>query len=80
MNICTTCREDFVSVAAFDAHRVGEHDYTFKEGLDFDPPRYDGRRCLGTDELEQSGFKRDGRGRWQKPTEREAQLLARVTL
>ena len=52
MNLCTSCKTDFGSVTAFDAHRVGVHEYTFNEGLYMDPPREDGRRCLGEDELE----------------------------
>jgi hypothetical protein len=69
MNFCTTCGLDFASVAAFDAHRVGKHAYTFSEGLRMDPPREDGRRCLDPDEMKRAGWKRDGRGRWVDPKE-----------
>lgn len=52
MNLCTSCKLDFGSVSAFDAHRVGRHEYLYREGLDFDPPVYDGRRCLDEEEIE----------------------------
>lgn len=71
MNQCGACNLDFGSVDAFDAHRVGKHEYLFREGLEFDPPVYDGRRCLGLDELETMTDKRgskifalSGRGTW----------------
>jgi hypothetical protein len=46
------CGENFGSVAAFDAHRVGVHEYTYSEGLQMNPPREDGRRCLSASEIE----------------------------
>lgn len=71
MNLCGSCRLDFGSVAAFDAHRIGRHEYTFKEGLYLDPPREDGRRCLDEEEIaaavDASGaslFVRNGHGKW----------------
>ncbi len=64
MNLCTVCGEDFGSVSAFDKHRVGTFDYTFTQGLDMDPPRENGRRCLGVDEFEAKGFVRNARGTW----------------
>jgi hypothetical protein len=42
---------DFGSVAAFDRHRVGTHEYTFIEGLYMEPERLDGRRCLDESEI-----------------------------
>ena len=51
-NYCTACGTDFGSVAAFDSHRVGVHDYTYSEGLLLKPPREDGRRCLSAREIE----------------------------
>lgn len=48
MNLCRGCGEDFGSVGAFDAHRVGVFDYTFEQGLALDPPVENGRRCLST--------------------------------
>ena len=69
MNLCRSCGEDFASVEAFDAHRVGRHAYTFAAGLWLDPPREDGRRCLGTEELDGSGWTVDTRGRWVHPRE-----------
>jgi hypothetical protein len=57
LNLCkkgngTGCGEEFGSVAAFDAHRVGTHEYTYSEGLQMKPPREDGRRCLSVREIE----------------------------
>lgn len=80
MNLCATCKEDFGTVASFDAHRIGVHDYTFAEGLNFDPPRENGRRCLDTDEMESAGFQRDRWGRWNQPKALEPKLLERVVL
>lgn len=48
---------------AFDRHRVGAHAFTFTEGLDLDPPREDGRRCLDEAEMFERGM--DPRGRWR---------------
>ncbi len=67
LNQCGACGEDFTSVAGFDMHRVGTFDYTFSQGLDMDPPREDGRRCLGSDEIQAKGFERDEHGRWWNP-------------
>ena len=64
MNLCRACGEDFGSVKAFDAHRVGVHAYTYTEGLSRDPPRTDGRRCLSIDEMEAAQFVRNACGRW----------------
>lgn len=67
MNICTECGEDFVTVAAFDEHRTGVHDYGFKEGLEKNPPVEDGRRCFGVDELKAFGWTRRDNGLWSYP-------------
>lgn len=61
MNLCTVCGEDFGSVGAFEAHRVGAHMYTFSA------EHPDGRRCLTTEELLRNGWRRDGSGRWRRP-------------
>ena len=58
MNLCTTCGLDFTSVAAFDAHRTGDH------GLDW-PEHEKGRRCRDEDELQEAGLEPDDRGRWR---------------
>jgi hypothetical protein len=77
VNYCRSCREDFSSIANFDRHRVGKHEYTYWEGLKFDPPVEDGRRCLRTQELVGRGFRRDKYGRWSDPTRTpEARLRA----
>ena len=64
MNLCSVCRCDFASVAAFDRHRTGRHAYLYREGLEMDPPRHDGRRCLDGDEMQAAGLMLDRRGRW----------------
>ena len=61
--------EDFVSVRVFDRHRTGEPGYTFAEGLTKEPPREDGRRCLGAAEMRERGLGLDDRGRWYDPVE-----------
>jgi len=60
VNYCRECNQDFGSVSAFDAHRVGKHAYTVKEADD-------GRRCLDTAELTELGWRRDKNGRWRTP-------------
>jgi hypothetical protein len=80
VNVCPTCGLDFHSVATFDEHRVGTHDYTFEEGVRRDPPVYDGRRCLHVSEMEEAGFSRDRWGRWQLPAALEPHLVERVNL
>lgn len=80
MNFCTACAQDFASLGAFDEHRVGEHDYTFDEGAQMDPPRFDGRRCLHLHELEEAGWRRDRWGRWRLPVALEPHLIERVAL
>lgn len=69
MNECASCLLDFGSVAAFDRHRTGLHEFTFKEGLAMG--REDGRRCLDEKEiaslLDDDGlpvFARNSSGRW----------------
>ena len=67
MNVCGACGLDFGSVKAFDAHRVGVHEYTFEQGMAMIPPRHNGRRCLTEDEIatsEQPRFARNAYGRW----------------
>jgi hypothetical protein len=76
MNICRACNEDFGSVSAFDAHRVGVHVYTVAEGFAMDSPRDDGRRCMDADELEQAGWHRDSHGRWRRPIRDAGALLS----
>jgi hypothetical protein len=77
-NLCRSCGLDFVSEGGFDKHRVGEHDYTYSEGLGFDPPVEDGRRCLDMRELESLGWQRDRHGRWHPGVREHA--LERVAL
>lgn len=66
-NQCGACHEDFSSLELFDRHRVGVHDYTFKEGLDMNPPREDGRRCLDPTEMAERGWRLNDRQLWFDP-------------
>ena len=68
MNLCRRCKQDFGSVTAFDAHRVGKHEYVY------DLEHEDGRRCLAVDELLDSGWARDQHGRWRTPRSHDARL------
>ena len=61
MNLCSACRRDFASVAAFDKHRTGVHAY------DFSLERPDGRRCMSEEEMLEAGMELDRKGRWSIP-------------
>ena len=52
-------------MASFDRHRVGSHAYTYGEGLSFDVPREDGRRCLDSAEMLERGMEVDPQERWR---------------
>lgn len=67
LNFCRACKTDFRSLGAFDAHRVGKNSYTFSQGLKFEPPVEDGRRCLSKSELLKAGWNKDDKGRWRMP-------------
>lgn len=64
MNECGSCGNDFASLRAFDAHRVGKHAYSYSEGVRSEPLREDGRRCLGPSELRHVGMGLDAQDRW----------------
>jgi len=64
LNLCRSCGCGFASVSAFDRHRVGVYVYTHAQGLELDPPREDGRRCLDAGEMLEAGMAPDVRGRW----------------
>jgi hypothetical protein len=68
-NGCRSCRQDFASISLFDAHRAGNHDFTYSEGVKMEPMREDGRRCLDADEMRAKGWTLDARGRWCNPKE-----------
>ena len=63
-NYCCSCGRDFASISAFDKHRTGTHQYTWREGLELDPPREDGRRCLDITEMHEADMALDSSGRW----------------
>jgi hypothetical protein len=44
--------------------RCGKHTYTYREGLELEPAREDGRRCMDSDEILAAGMALDGWGRW----------------
>ena len=67
VNLCRACDQDFGGLELFDRHRVGVHEYTFKEGLAMVPPREDGRRCLDVEEMTGLGWRLNARGRWVDP-------------
>ncbi len=71
MNLCVACGHDFASVRAFDRHRTGVHEYTLSEGLRFEPPVEDGRRCMDAREMSAAGLVLDGRGRWTVSADRD---------
>lgn len=60
MNQCGACRQDFSSLALFDAHRVGRHNLNY-------PEHENGRRCLYLWELEELGWAKNAQGRWTDP-------------
>lgn len=63
MNLRRSCSTDFSSVAAFDRHGTGTHEYTSLEGVQLG--REDGRRCMDDDEMMGVGMELDSRGRWR---------------
>ena len=67
MNLCRSCGHDFASVQAFDAHRIGKHAYTYREGLRLDPSREDDRRCRTPSEMLTAGWETNRWGRWVHP-------------
>jgi len=64
LTLCRSCSCDFASVSAFDRHRIGVYVYTHARGLELNPPREDGRRCLDAGEMLEAGMAPDVRGRW----------------
>ena len=70
MNLCRSCRKDFGSVSAFDAHRVGKHSHDWSE------EKPDGRRCLDGEEMAK-GWHQDNNGRWRQDVSYEAILRMR---
>lgn len=71
-NGCTGCGQDLTSTSLFDAHRTGSYVYSLAEGLELEPPREDGRRCLDSGEMRGKGWAQDDRGRWIDPVRVQA--------
>jgi hypothetical protein len=72
VNLCTTCGEDFGSVEAFDAHRVGSYPQRgpseYEGSVEYWTPDK-GRRCLTVAEMESGSFQgrqfvHNARKRW----------------
>lgn len=61
--LCGNCTEGFVSVEAFEAHRVGPHSEEFAPGR-YWPNR--ARRCLTSEEMSLSGWESTATG-WRHP-------------
>ena len=78
---CGACGEDFSGDGMFDRHRVGVHAYSYSEGARMEPPREDGRRCLGVEEMRARGWRLNERGQWLDPVEaaRGRMALARTS-
>jgi hypothetical protein len=57
LSLCCSCGRDFSGDRMFDQHRVGNHEYSFEDGLRLEPPREDGRRCLDADEMREKGWR-----------------------
>ena len=71
MNLCRSCNQDFGSVRAFDAHRLGRHGYLYSK------EQPDGRRCLTIEEMPVKGFVRNAAGRWSLSESLEAARVVR---
>jgi hypothetical protein len=72
MNLCHSCRLDFGSINAFDAHRVGEHGPgDFNGELEDWTPEL-GRRCLTIDEMLPGAFVKNAFGRLSLAEDLEA--------
>ena len=56
-SFCTSCGKDFAGDSYFDKHRTGKHQYSYSEGLKFDPPVEDGRRCMTEEEMNEIGLR-----------------------
>lgn len=70
MNLCSGCKQDFASISAFDAHRVGDYGPGEFKGNLADWTRELGRRCRDIEELEGRGFVRNAHGRWTREKHR----------
>jgi hypothetical protein len=54
---CTLCGLDFAGDSYFERHKTGSHQYTYSEGLKYNPPVEDGRRCMSIEELAEIGMR-----------------------
>ena len=68
---CATCQNVFKSATGFDAHRTGDYqevlykpgDTVRKNPIGYGPPRIP-RRCMTTDEMQDTGMSRNAQGLW----------------
>jgi hypothetical protein len=78
MNLCRFCDQDFGSVSAFDAHRLGQYGPGDYKGELEDWSAELGRRCLTVDEIEADPrFVQNSLGRWSLADDLEAARLVR---
>jgi hypothetical protein len=54
---CRSCGRDFTGDSMFEAHRVGDPEFTYEQGLAMEPMREDGRRCMDEDEMREKGWR-----------------------
>lgn len=68
-SLCRACDQTFVSVAAFDFHRVGSYGEVIYEGHSHrvigNTPHQ--RRCLSVEEMVALGMMQNAKGWWQMP-------------
>jgi hypothetical protein len=63
-NQCYECKKDFISMRAFDAHRIGEIAIIVKRGRRKLYLRNPERRCMSTREMKAAGFKKNDEEMW----------------
>jgi hypothetical protein len=78
-SLCRACNQTFVSVEAFDFHRVGNYGEAIYEGnshrvIGYTPRQ---RRCLVVEEMVALGMTQNVKGWWQMPARVKA--VAEIT-
>jgi hypothetical protein len=71
LNYCSACGQDFASITLFDRHLVGQVSAGVYRGPLWEWKPELGIRCLTVEEMEERGWRRNKRGRWQDPCEAE---------
>jgi hypothetical protein len=69
-SLCRACNQTFVSVVAFDFHRVGSYGEAIYEGYSHRVIGYTAhqRRCLTVEEMAALGMTQNVKGWWLMPT------------